>query len=873
MCSKGNYSKAFKSLFPGTPAPSNDATLHTLSGLHPFTDTSEQFSREFLDFVSNEIIVITEDSVRSYIHGADYLTGPGPFQNKVDYMKQCMGRPNCPIGNEYVKELTWLSNFIINEKLPEPVSTMLECTSLMALVKDQSSMSLRPIAMGDSIRKMSATLAIRSLTSRAQTFLEGVNFGIATLGAEKVFHAIMIMRDKHPSWDTLSLDEKNAFNLIKRSLVAGMLMTHFPSLANYFKTFYAHASSLLFKTPNSEFDYLCEFLSCEGVQQGDPLAPFFFCLASFNFFLKIKELAGEGIAPAYFDDCNAVVPVEEGVRILQYAQTVGPDYGIHLQPAKTAILLGKCATREEALNRYQKYKDALNITEDVAKKCIHIHLDDAENQSHHITLDKQYGIKILGAPVGSDTFIKNWLDIKLLQIAREGEEVFNQITTAQIQWNLFYFCTKNKANYLFRTLPPRLTKDFAIKFDLILRKWMEKHLKIELLDITWSQAKLNFEDGGHGIGDAQSVSYTAFIASSISVFESVKLIVGDNSLAIQESHASQWCKDVYSSIAFFNQSKVGDRMSIDELFAVKGPGLQHLLSDSMQKTESKKFYSTYASPANKARRISIRSSSSAGFLLATPCRNVTLMDNNEWIIANRLRLGLPLQVIPTNLKCICKEHSTIDQDGFHFFVCKNGGERQATHNSISNVLLSLSRSAGFLAKTEPMIDRTTGLSRGDLLIAAPGLTNENLPETKDKPNYSNIIVDVRVSFPCSPSYVNRASRFQGATADAGYADKISKYHTLDLGDQVLVPVSIESFGHLHKSVKGLISSLCYRASEMSGIPHSVLVNYWTNRLSATLQKNIAKMMLSRVDRIVSSLPPLQNSPAYVPSFQDYRSPF
>jgi hypothetical protein len=35
LCSRGEYSQAYKQLFPGTPAPINELTLDNLASLHP----------------------------------------------------------------------------------------------------------------------------------------------------------------------------------------------------------------------------------------------------------------------------------------------------------------------------------------------------------------------------------------------------------------------------------------------------------------------------------------------------------------------------------------------------------------------------------------------------------------------------------------------------------------------------------------------------------------------------------------------------------------------------------------------------------------------------------------------------------------------
>ena len=140
------------------------------------------------------------------------------------------------------------------------------------------------------------------------------------------------------------------------------------------------------------------------------------------------------------------------------------------------------------------------------------------------------------------------------------------------------------------------------------------------------------------------------------------------------------------------------------------------------------------------------------------------MSNTEWLIANQFRLGLPQSIIPPRLSCVCNGSPTVDPDGFHFFSCKSGGEIHNTHNSIARVLFSLVRSTGLQGKLEPFVDKTQSLNRVDLIIYNPGLNNKKITEITDDKIDSNIIVDVRISFPCAESYVAQSAMKQGFTA-------------------------------------------------------------------------------------------------------------
>jgi hypothetical protein len=188
------------------------------------------------------------------------------------------------------------------------------------------------------------------------------------------------------------------------------------------------------------------------------------------------------------------------------------------------------------------------------------------------------------------------------------------------------------------------------------------------------------------------------------------------------------------------------------------------------------------------------------------------------------------------------------------FNCKHGNERFTTHDDLGKEIFLLAKSAGLSGKLEPLLDRSANSRRADIVLHKPDF--RFCKGLKDIPSLSttdDVFFDVKVGFPCADSYISKGShRREAATCDDGFYHKLLKYPASLLQGRGFLPLSFETFGRFHSSIKPFLTALCSRASAISGIPHSVLVNYWTNRISASLQKNIAHMLLSRVDRIISS---------------------
>ena len=230
LCSKGEFSKAYKSLFPSKPASINDDTLGKLAELHPPSDTQSQWAQDLWDFVSTNKIIITEDLVRDKIHKSDHLVGPGPSSTTMDMYKLMMGSPRSVEGSKFISNLTWLQNIMANEKLPPEIATSLQCSSLLPLEKGGG--KVRPIAMGETLRKLNASLILTIIMAESKEVFKGVQYGLESMGTEKILHSLNFVRDLHKDWDTICLDQKNAFNLIKRSAICTKLTTHFPQVLN-----------------------------------------------------------------------------------------------------------------------------------------------------------------------------------------------------------------------------------------------------------------------------------------------------------------------------------------------------------------------------------------------------------------------------------------------------------------------------------------------------------------------------------------------------------------------------------------------------------------------------------------------------------------
>ncbi|XP_069159360.1 uncharacterized protein [Procambarus clarkii] len=98
-----------------------------------------------------------------------------------------------------------------------------------------------------------------------------LGFGVPHGCEAAAYSAQAYIKDLPENKALIKLDFKNAFNQVKRDVVLEAVPTNFPCLLPFVSAGYSTESTLL----SGEH----EVVSTEGVQQGDPLAPFLFCMA------------------------------------------------------------------------------------------------------------------------------------------------------------------------------------------------------------------------------------------------------------------------------------------------------------------------------------------------------------------------------------------------------------------------------------------------------------------------------------------------------------------------------------------------------------------------------------------------------------------
>ncbi|KAL0207484.1 hypothetical protein P9112_012112 [Eukaryota sp. TZLM1-RC] len=192
---------------------------------------------------------------------------------------------------------------------------------------------IRPIAIGESLSRILASAVFGRIGKKAKDFFSPFQFGIKSVdGASSAALSSDVFFNSNTSNYIFNLDFKNAFNAVKRSSILPLLQTHFPEAESFFYNFYGSQSTLVYE----EFN----LISSSGVKQGDPLGPFFFCLAIHPSMCELKQEFPDVHITAYMDDISIIGPIDSLRTIAEIVQQRYYQIGLSLNIFK-CLLIGR----------------------------------------------------------------------------------------------------------------------------------------------------------------------------------------------------------------------------------------------------------------------------------------------------------------------------------------------------------------------------------------------------------------------------------------------------------------------------------------------------------------------------------------------------
>ncbi len=318
---QGQYSKAVQALSSeGIVEPSADTTTK-LQEKHPLGRLPTP-----IDLSGVESIEVLMEDITQALRSFPKDTACGRTGLRVSHLLETLY-----LGTNLDTELLTHVNYLVQGKAPPELAPFYASASLIALKKKDS--SIRPIAVGEIIRRLSSKICLRKVAAKAIKYFAPYQLGIGVPNAiETILHGLnSLIRgdtvDVHAIF--LLLDFENAFNMIGRDFFFQEAFRLFPEISHWVQFTYGCAA-LLFTGADVVLSYI-------GVQQGDPLGPLLFCLVLQLLLLRVNDKFEGTPTPAYLDDVTVgpLKDVATARSALDFVKLEGPTYGLHLNQTKT----------------------------------------------------------------------------------------------------------------------------------------------------------------------------------------------------------------------------------------------------------------------------------------------------------------------------------------------------------------------------------------------------------------------------------------------------------------------------------------------------------------------------------------------------------
>ncbi|KAL0226313.1 hypothetical protein P9112_013637 [Eukaryota sp. TZLM1-RC] len=328
LCLRGRYGAAKQSLFSSSLADANSDTLEKLQKLHPQENFKCSKPEVCPFWIENPITAI---EVLKAIQKLPKGKAAGPSGISFDLLKIA-----CSSAPEIADDLAHYFQQLIVLKINPPFELL--AARLIALVKPGNGIKpdgIRPIAVGESLSRLLASIVFDRVKDKASTFLNPHQFGIKTIdGASVAAIASDTFFNAEENNFIFNLDFKNAFNSVKREAIFEVIKSDFPERSSFFYHFYGKESDLIFDSFGLK--------SSSGVKQGDPLGPLLFCLAIHKTLNIIKQKYPSIKIVAYMDDISLIGSFDLLELVAQEIADSYENIGLHLNASK-CLLIGSSA--------------------------------------------------------------------------------------------------------------------------------------------------------------------------------------------------------------------------------------------------------------------------------------------------------------------------------------------------------------------------------------------------------------------------------------------------------------------------------------------------------------------------------------------------
>ena len=767
---EGDVKKALQTLIAAPIAPKTEATLNCLKKLHPTGPVPAAPAPFDAPRFSMDVV---EAALRSF--GPTSAAGLFGFRPRL--LLQCVWSDAA----RFPLALTAAVNQLASGQAPAFLRRFVAGGVSIALEK--SATAVRPLCCGDPLRRLVAKCFCIAGKDDINTAFRHRNYGVGCPGGvEVVAHSLRDSLERHrgSSLGLLKIDFRNAFNEISRDHFIRATCDMFPAMSAWTEWCYCAPTMLL-------YDHKHVIESQAGVQQGDPLGPLYFCCGIMGLVNEIGQL-GVVYNKWYMDDGGIIGTTEQLCQAWELIKSRGPALGLHLNPSKCEW----------------SWLDPLS------NRPCPIQVQGA-NQDGQLKFVPHAEIQMLGVPLGSDSFVADFVEKKLL--GRLGSTVSTLMEFEDSQSALFLLRVSFgivRANHFMRTTPLPQWQEQAVKFDVMIRDAAEKILGFPMSDFTFAQATLTPTLGGLGLRRTVEHATGAFSAS----WYEAKRVSGE-----------VWLRPPLVSDVELSQKQAS--FQFDEQV------LQYLMDQALTERDLQRL-------------LRVSQPHAGAFVTAVPSDvdgYHAIMRPRNFCAAIRYRLGVP--VLNEEISCpMCMQ--TIDRFGDHATCCSKAGDLIVRHNSLRN-LVNKFAADGLLnpvMEKKGILGPTSGRRPGDVSV-------------RHWSHGKGLAIDIAVTSPFTDAHV----RLDNPCESYAWSQKHAKYDEDFKGTEYdFAALVFETTGAINEEGTRVLSQLFRFAAKRLGQEFSSYCGRAWARLSCDLQRSVSQAILSRtVD--LPFVPPARSSPS------------
>jgi hypothetical protein len=505
--------------------------------------------------------------------------------------------------------------------------------------------------------------------------------------------------------------------------------------------------------------------------------------------------------------------------------------------------MSKCSTTAIAHARKLQLVNVFGLDPEI----VHIH---PENEGS----PQMYGSKVLGSYIGHDDYILQQLECRGDSFQIDADAIMT-VHSKQTQYLLLKWCFSQKIIYIQRTTPT-----YLVNASLVPRfTQQKKEILINILgrneidDKNWALSQLHCQDSGLGLAFSEQTSHAAYIASVVETLK-VKKIFGIQWHQDKMLPNIKMTQDIKNSVEFIRlfSRDISLPVIMREFYdAAKSQGntLQHGISSLFREINRSKVLKLFHSRREQAWLESTNDLNASLWLDIAPKSSMHKMTSAQFEAALNLRLFLPQNCILPGSKCNCGK--IVDSEAIHFTTgCNYDGVRIDTHNRIRDLVGQILNYSGSFTKSE---EKGVFQAEEPDCNNRPDLTVFNLPGYVGK-----YLLDIQITSPVpSGSATTKLSATQSKKAlrAANNAAKVKKkkYDVLCSSSGLgFLPIIFETTGRMNESTNSFFSVLIKKASEVKGIPFTVLWRYWISAVGSILAKSLADGISKRAYTLYST---------------------